>query len=224
MPSENLEQADGTRRSETAENAVLHPSRRDFLRYMQHGAAASAALPLVGARAADAAKPAEVQRYVTLGRTGLDIADISFGSSRLRPGQEDVVRQALDRGINYFDTAESYTGGASETVLGQVFKGMRDEVVITSKLGTEADSTADELMARLEGCLRRLQTDYIDIFMNHAVNDLDVVKNPDWHAFIAKAKEQGKIRLRYRRRPFFRFRLRSRRRRRRRSRCLYSLT
>ena len=184
MPSQNLEPAEGSQ-----------PSRRDFLRYMQHGAAASAALPLVGAHAADAAKPAEVQRYVTLGRTGLDIADVSFGSSRLRPGQEDVVRQALDRGINYFDTAESYTGGDSETVLGEVFKGMRDKVVITSKLVTDADAQADELMARLESCLGRLQTDYIDIFMNHAVNDLDVVKNPEWHAFIAKAKEQGKIRF-----------------------------
>ena len=194
MLSENFD-VDGAARPVSAANAASQPSRRDFLRYLQQGAAASAALPLVGANASDATGPGAVQRYVTLGRTGLEVADISFGSSSLRPGQEDVVHHALDRGINYFDTAESYTGGESETVLGKVFKGMRDQVVITSKLSTDADTGADELMARLERSLRRLQTDYIDIFMNHAVNDIDVMKNPDWHAFIAKAKEQGKIRF-----------------------------
>ena len=194
MPSENFE-TDGDMRIKTAANAVSHPSRRDFLRYLQQGAAASAALPLVGANAAEETKPTAVQRYVTLGRTGLDIADISFGSSSLRPGQENVVHHALDRGINYFDTAESYTGGNSEAVLGNALKGLRDQVVITSKLATEADTGADELMARLESALRRLQTDYVDILMNHAVNDVDVMKNPEWHAFIAQAKAQGKIRF-----------------------------
>ena len=170
------------------------PNRRDFLRL---GAAASAALPFanVGASPHPASHPGTVQRYAKLGRTGLEISDVSFGSSSLRPGQEDVVRYALDRGINYFDTAEGYTRGQSETVLGAVLKGRRDQVVITSKAVTEADTSADELMQRLNASLRRLQTDYVDIFMNHAVNDLDVVKNPDWQHFVAKAKEQGKIRF-----------------------------
>ena len=194
MLSENFE-ADDAPISQAAANPASQPSRRDFLRYLQQGAAASAALPLIGANAAETAKPPAVQRYAALGRTGLEIADISFGSSSLRPGQENVVRHALDRGINYFDTAESYTGGDSETVLGKVLQGIRDQVIITSKLGTDADAGADELMARLEGSLRRLRTDYIDILMNHAVNDVDVMKNPEWHAFIAQAKAQGKIRF-----------------------------
>ena len=168
-------------------------NRRDFLRL---GAAASAALPFANVRANPAGDSSRtVQRYATLGRTGLEISDVSFGSSRLRPGAEDVVRDALESGINYFDTAEGYTGGQSETVLGEVLKGKRDQVIITSKAMTEADSGADEFMQRLEASLRRLQTDYVDIYMNHAVNDLDVVKNPEWHAFLAKAKEQGKIRF-----------------------------
>ncbi len=45
-----------------------------------------------------------------LGKTGMKISDVSFGASRLR-GDEDLVRHAFDRGINYFDTAEGYTGG-----------------------------------------------------------------------------------------------------------------
>ena len=168
------------------------PNRRDFLRL---GAAASAALPFANVAANPASGSNTVQRYATLGRTGLKISDVSFGSSSLRPGQEDVVRLALDSGINYFDTAEGYTRGQSETVLGEVLKGKRDQVVITSKVVTEADAGEEELMQRLNASLRRLQTDYIDIFMNHAINDLDVVKNPEWHAFLAKAKEQGKIRF-----------------------------
>ena len=167
-------------------------SRRDFLRW---GAAATA-LPLAApALGSEDGKPGEVKRYATLGRTGHEISDISFGSSSLRPGQENLVHMAMDRGINYFDTAESYTKGQSETVIGAALKGKRDKVVITSKIGTDADTRADEMMVRLEGSLRRLQTDYVDIYMNHAVNEIDVVANPEWHTFAAKAKEQGKIRF-----------------------------
>ena len=168
-------------------------NRRDFLRL---GAAATAALPLASVAAPTSEMPlGEVRRYATLGRTGLSISDVSFGSSGLRPGGEDLVHLALEKGINYFDTAEGYTRGQSETILGETLKGKRDKVVITSKAVTEADSGADELMERLEGSLRRLQTDYVDVYMNHAVNDIDVVANPEWHAFIDKAKQQGKIRF-----------------------------
>jgi len=50
-------------------------------------------------------------------------------------------------------------------------------------------------MKELEGSLRRLQTDYVDIFMNHAVNDIERLKNPEWHEFVELAKKQGKIRF-----------------------------
>ena len=167
-------------------------NRRDFLRWSAAASALPFAAPAIGS---ETASPSEVKRYAKLGRTGHEIADISFGSSRLRPGGEHLVHMALDRGINYFDTAESYTGGQSETVLGHALKGKRDQVVITSKIGTDADGKADEFMRRLEGSLRRLQTDYVDVYMNHAVNDVDVVANPEWHAFVAKAKQQGKMRF-----------------------------
>ena len=170
----------------------LASNRRDFLRW----SAAASALPFaVPTMAAEVNRPGEVKRYNKLGRTGYEISDISFGSSNLRVGQEDLVHLAMDRGINYFDTAESYARTQSETTLGRALKGKRDQVVITSKAMTEADTGADELMSRLEASLGRLQTDYVDIFMNHAVNDIEVVRNPEWHAFIDKAKEQGKIRF-----------------------------
>ena len=176
-------------------NQQARSSRRDFL---CASAAASAALPFAGAAGAAAGNEisasGEVRRYATLGRTGLRISDVSFGSSRLRPGQEDLVHMALERGINYFDTAESYTRGDSETVLGNALKGKRDQVVVTSKVVTAEDVGAKWLMEMLEGSLQRLQMDYVDVYMNHAVNDVAVMQNPEWHAFIDKAKQQGKIR------------------------------
>ena len=168
-------------------------NRRGFLRA---GAAATAALPFAAHTATEEiTRPGVVKRYATLGRTGLKISDISFGSASLRNGQEHVVHHALDAGINYFDTAESYARSQSETTLGKALKGRRDKVVITSKTMTEPDTKTAELMARLEASLQRLQTDYVDIYMNHAVNDVNVMKNPHWRAFVAKAKKQGKIRF-----------------------------
>lgn len=136
-----------------------------------------------------------VQRYVTLGKTGLRISDISFGSSRLRRGEEYLVDHAFDLGINYFDTAESYSNGYCEPVIGKALKGKRDKVVIASKTITSARTRRDRMMRSLEASLRNLQTDYIDIYFDHAVNDLDRLKNPEWSAFVDKAKQQGKIRF-----------------------------
>ena len=144
------------------------------------------------------AKPA-VREYVRLGKTELKIADIAFGSSRLRDGEEHLVHHALDQGINYFDTAESYTSGSSETVIGNALKdamkGRRDQVVIASKTSAGASASRQAIMAALEGSLRRLQTDYVDVFFNHAVNSIRRLENPEWQEFVELAKRQGKIRF-----------------------------
>jgi len=164
--------------------------RRSFLR---NGALAG--LALAAADPAAGAEPPKVRRYPTLGRTGLRVCDIGFGSSRLRSDGEDVVRHALERGINYFDTAGSYTGGESERTLGHALEGRRDEVVLISKTKIEAGMRRDEMMRRLEESLRRLRTDHVDVYFNHAVNDLARVTNPEWPEFSARAREQGKIRF-----------------------------
>lgn len=135
-----------------------------------------------------------VQSYRRLGRTELMVSDISFGTSRLRTGQEHLIEHALDRGINYIDTAEGYTRGQSEKVIGNALKGKRDKAYIVSKTMTRATTSADKLMKDLEGSLRSLQTDYVDIYMNHAVNDVAVVANPEWQAFVDRARQQGKFR------------------------------
>lgn len=165
------------------------PARRRFLKFGA-AASASAGLPLQ----TQAAKAPRVQAYRRLGRTELEISDISFGSSRLREDQDNVVKHALDRGINYFDSAHGYTGGTAETVLGRVFKGMRHEVVLVSKVESSASWPKARLMSYLDESLQRLKTDYIDVYMCHAVNDVERIKSQEWQAFVEAAKSAGKIR------------------------------
>jgi len=137
----------------------------------------------------------EVKSYKRLGRTNLKVSDISFGTSRLRSGEEHLIHHAIDRGINYFDSAEGYTRGQAEKVLGNALTGKRDQVYLVSKTMIGPETKQTEMMERLEKSLKSLKTDYVDIYMNHAVNDVKVVANPEWLSFIQLAKKQGKIRF-----------------------------
>ena len=163
--------------------------RRDFLKL-----GAGTVLGLAAAPAMPAQSDRRIHSYKTLGRTGLKISDISFGSA----GNSDpaVVRHALDSGINYFDTAESYRFGNSEEAIGKALKGRRNEVFLTSKTKAGASDNRKEMMEALEGSLKRLQTDHVDVYFNHAVNDVDRMRNPEWAEFTELARKQGKIRFR----------------------------
>jgi uncharacterized protein len=171
-----------------------HLGRR---RLLQQGVLAGlglSALPFGTSAQPAGRSAAAVQRYATLGRTGMRVSDISFGGSQLGAGAGDTVRHALDRGINYFDTADSYHGGDSETSVGEAVHGKRDRVYLASKTYTSPSDRRDSMMRSLEGSLRRLRTDYVDVYFNHAVNDVARLKNPEWHEFTARARQQGKIR------------------------------
>jgi predicted aldo/keto reductase-like oxidoreductase len=143
---------------------------------------------------ATAPGPPHIRGTRTLGRTGLRISDIGFGSSSLSE-DEGMVHHALDRGVDYFDTAESYQGGRAELVLGRALKGARSRVTLASKVQAGAHDSRDDIMRALDGSLSRLQTDHIDIYFNHAVNDVARLKNEEWSEFAARAKQQGKIRF-----------------------------
>jgi hypothetical protein len=168
--------------------------RREFLRRGAVTGMGLGLLPLAPARSATEAEPPRVRRRVRLGRTGIELPDIGFGGSRLQD-DEDLVRYALDRGITHFDTAEGYTGGASEVTIGRALQGARDRVTIASKVKSGANDSRERLMAALEGSLRRLQTDHVDLYFNHAVNDVERLKNPEWPEFVERARKQGKIRF-----------------------------
>src|SRR5713226_9104125 len=137
--------------------------RREFLK---RSAIASLGLGLAssfGGTAVSAIAPGDrSRRYTPLGRTGMQISDTSFGASRLGSGQEALVVYAFDRGINYFDSAETYMGGESETTIGNALRGKRDKVFLTSKVLTTPSDGKESIMQALEGSLRRLQTDHID--------------------------------------------------------------
>ena len=166
--------------------------RRTFLK-MGTAAAVGMASSQAGASMADSSEP-RIRRYVQLGNTDLTVSDISFGCSRLT--DPNLVRYAYDRGVTYFDTAESYRGGASETAVGNALSDVRDKVVIASKTKAWEGESRTDMMRALENSLKRLRTDYVDIYYNHAVNDPDRMKNPEWAIFTERAIEQGKIRYR----------------------------
>ncbi|MFT5013840.1 MAG: putative aldo/keto reductase-like oxidoreductase [Patiriisocius sp.] len=165
--------------------------RRSFLKISALTGLATSGSLSVNALASDDGKT--VKAYRRLGRTNLKISDISFGSSRLRPGEEHLVDHALNRGVNYIDTAESYTGGDSERVIGNALKGKRDQVYLATKAHVGAKTSRRQIMNDLEGSLRRLQTDHVEIFFNHAVNDIARLQNDEWFEFSEQAKKQGKI-------------------------------
>lgn len=164
--------------------------RRDFLTL-----GAGAALGLAGVpHAAAAPQPARIRRYVTLGRTGLKVSDISFGAAS--SSDPELVRHAFERGVNFFDSAESYRGGFAEDAIGEALKGKRDQVVLSTKTKAGSNDKRGEMMKSLEASLKRLGTDHVDIYFNHAVNDVDRMQNQEWWAFTELARKQGKIRFR----------------------------
>jgi aryl-alcohol dehydrogenase-like predicted oxidoreductase len=167
-------------------------------RFIGLGTAAAAGLGRIDRVLANqtSATPADprIRRQVTLGRTGLRVTDISFGSSSL--SDPDLVRHALDRGVTFFDTAESYRFGLAEKAIGEGLLGVRERVVLSSKTKAGAGDTQSDMMEALENSLRRLKTDYLDIYFNHAVNAVERMANTEWWEFTERAKAQGKIRFR----------------------------
>ena len=129
---------------------------------------------------------------IKLGKTDLVIPNMCYGSSST--SDEKIVKHAYDRGVRYFDTAESYLGGDAESSIGNVLKAVRHQVVIGTKTKARNYQNKKDYMSALEGSLKRLNTDYIDIYYNHAVNSISRLKNTDWWEFIEKAKLEGKVR------------------------------
>jgi len=142
--------------------------------------------------------------YRTLGRTGLKVSVVSCGMAYLR--ERAVLFRALDLGINYFDTAHGYRGGNSERMLGEVLKKYgRKKVLIGTKIYPFHEryksskefrllerETLDDMM---DESLKRLQTDYVDVFFVHRVPDKRCLSNGDLLAFLENLKKKGKARF-----------------------------
>jgi aryl-alcohol dehydrogenase-like predicted oxidoreductase len=114
-----------------------------------------------------------------LSRTGLNVSRLcygtmTFGDQTDAAAAAEIVACCLDQGVNFFDTANIYNAGASETILGQALKGRRDRVILASKVAAKMGPGPDEaglsraaIFRAVEESLRRLQTDYLDIYYLH---------------------------------------------------------
>src|ERR1019366_8912104 len=117
-------------------------------------------------------------QYRTLGLTGIKVSPYALGALMLgasigNPDHDDstrLIHKALDAGINLIDTADAYSQGASEEVVGKALKGRRDSVVLATKFGLPMGDDLNRrgtsrrwIMTEVENSLRRLQTDYTDI-------------------------------------------------------------
>ena len=123
-------------------------------------------------------------KYRKLGNTGLIVSEVALGTMQFggkmnmgNLGQVDATRMvkfALDRGINFIDTADVYSLGESETLVGNALKGVRQEIVLATKFRlpmgenfNRSGATRVNIMREVEDSLRRLQTDYIDLYQVH---------------------------------------------------------
>ena len=152
-------------------------------------------------------------QYRPLGSSGLQVSEIGFGSwgiGGLTPGPtsyghtDDAVSrralaEALDQGINFFDTSSVYGDGHSEELLGEALAGRRDRVVIATKGGIQPayrgyDFSAGALRTSLEGSLRRLRTDYVDLFQLHNASADVVGSLSHLGDLLGAIRREGKVR------------------------------
>jgi aryl-alcohol dehydrogenase-like predicted oxidoreductase len=127
-------------------------------------------------------------RQRRLGTQGLEVSAIGLGcmgmSQSYGPADETesiaTLHRAVDLGCNFLDTAEGYGPYVNEELLGRAFKGRRDKVVIATKvgfrfengrqMGADTDSRPESIRLAVEGCLRRLQTDHVDLLYQHRID------------------------------------------------------
>src|SRR5687767_1037965 len=116
--------------------------------------------------------------YQVVGSSTLKVSRIGFGCMSLPVDEKvafTVLDSALDAGINYLDTADIYNDGVNEVTIGKAIRGRRDKIVLASKAGNvrrhdgglDWNPTKKHILFSIEGSLKRLQTDYIDLYQLH---------------------------------------------------------
>ncbi len=163
--------------------------RRTLLQY------SVAALGVSGARAAEIPMP-----MATLGRSGLRVSRIGVGGYHMAVGGEAegirIIHRAIDLGVNFFDSAHHYHRGGSDEIYGKALDGGRREKVLLMSKAERRDR--EGAMRQLEDTLRRMRTDYLDLWQCHQVSepgevDEILARGGALEAFV-QAKRDGKVR------------------------------
>lgn len=152
-------------------------------------------------------------QYSRLGNSGLVVSRLAFGAMTFGQGQgpfaevskvdaalaDQMIGRTLDAGINHFNTANGYTGGQSETMLGKALGAKRRDVVISTKVGFRTGPpmlhqglSRQAILAACEDSLRRLGTDYIDVYLVHRVDVNTPVE--ETVSALESLVQQGKVR------------------------------
>jgi aryl-alcohol dehydrogenase-like predicted oxidoreductase len=155
-------------------------------------------------------------KYRNLAGTDIEVSEVGFGVWTVSTGwwgevdderSVRLLRRAFEKGINYFDTADTYGSGLGETLLADAFGGIREEVVISTKIGYDfynhtqrrgqqerpQDWSENFIRFALEQSLKRLGTDYIDFLQLHNTK-MDAIENEALFELMEEFKEKGKIR------------------------------
>ena len=147
-------------------------------------------------------KGARVKAYRRLGRTGVEVSDISLGTGAIRgENGEAIVREALERGVTYLDTAPDYAGSGSEQAIGRALRGRdRTKLFMATKFCTPSGhlptgTPVATYKAAIEASLGRLGTDYVDLVHVHSCDEIDRLMDPNLHEAFDQLKQEGKARF-----------------------------
>ncbi len=135
----------------------------------------------------------EHQEYRTLGRTGLRVAAVGFGTTLT--DVPNVVKKVIDMGINFIDTGRMYAGGKNEEMIGKVVKDVRKNIIIQSKFSGSYKNDEKAIEKSINDSLRALRTDYIDIMLLHSAGSEDDITSSAVMEGMVKARKSGKIRF-----------------------------
>ena len=156
-------------------------------------------------------------KYRKLGDSGVELSEVGFGVWTVSAGwwgefsDDDaaaLLSRALELGVSFFDTGDTYGNGRGETILAKAFEGRRHEVAIGTKFGYDFYSNPDQNRGQrerphnwepgfvrfaLEQSLHRLQTDYVDLYQMHNPR-MDAIQRDDVFELLDRFREEGKIR------------------------------
>jgi hypothetical protein len=174
-------------------------SRKKFLSAAVAGLTGIKLMPLAGS-----GNLKIITQRRSVGKTGILVSPVCFGASRTN--EESLVKYVIDKGINFIDTGRSYANGNNEKIIGRALSGIRNNVVIQSKIRLDPNELPSEgkgrkgaeeirsiLSSKVEASLKALDSDYIDILLYHDASEEDLLFHTEVMKFFDGMKSSGVI-------------------------------